>query len=484
MKLLNNEIPKKMEKKADNKAKKIFKKYGDDRKKDIHYSIEDNQFLKSEFGLKQFKFNADDKNKGTVDPKAIAIGTIKMGFGHYRISMAFMSWIKAYGYTPYLIDLFDAENSATANTIKDLEHKYAKFSRLSANSKLFNKYVWEKATYTGFRNLKFAVNQYKMTEMFSGVYKNIDNKIPFIATHGYAAQSASFHFDNVYQAIPDNFALGLYLANGIKSYTQTTSLYMNYLMLNNFDKNKVLNRMDESDIEYVGHFIDKELVDNIEVDHKRRMKRFDSKESRRFLFTIGGSGAQSEYLAKFIPTILEDVKKGKTSLWINVGNHMKAYEILKEKVPGLKELAIEHFDYEEQKDFAKNALDGKVEGLHIFYNEQTEPAVFITNLLMRASDIMATKPSELAFYPVPKMHIQHVGKHEVHGGLHAEEIGDSVFEAEEPSKVLEVYDALMNTNILKVLSEQIVLNKKAEKYDGAKKIVEEIIQNMKKKGVK
>ena len=55
-------------------------------------------------------------------------------------------------------------------------------------------------------------------------------------------------------------------------------------------------------------------------------------------------------------------------------------------------------------------------------------AVYATNYLMRAMDVMITKPSELAFYPVPKIFNAGVGGHEMWGAIRAAEIGDSTVE--------------------------------------------------------
>ena len=45
--------------------------------------------------------------------KAVVVGNIRMGFGHYRISIAIASCAKALGYTPVWMDLasFDATGS-------------------------------------------------------------------------------------------------------------------------------------------------------------------------------------------------------------------------------------------------------------------------------------------------------------------------------------------------------------------------------------
>jgi hypothetical protein len=78
--------------------------------------------------------------------------------------------------------------------------------------------------------------------------------------------------------------------------------------------------------------------------------------------------------------------------------------------------------------FADAALDGEVEGIHVFCDSDIFAAVYTTNVLMRACDVLVTKPGELSFYPVPKLMIRHVGGHEVWGAIRAAEVGDSTFE--------------------------------------------------------
>ena len=40
------------------------------------------------------------------------------------------------------------------------------------------------------------------------------------------------------------------------------------------------------------------------------------------------------------------------------------------------------------------------------------PAVATTDLVGRVADVLCAKPSELAFYPIPKLNIRRVGDHE------------------------------------------------------------------------
>ena len=58
--------------------------------------------------------------------------------------------------------------------------------------------------------------------------------------------------------------------------------------------------MGDGDIIWIGHYIDHELVSNIEKDCKARIERAKGAGPVRFLFTIGGAGAQGEFFAQII----------------------------------------------------------------------------------------------------------------------------------------------------------------------------------------
>ena len=86
--------------------------------------------------------------------------------------------------------------------------------------------------------------------------------------------------------------------------------------------------------------------------------------------------------------------------------------------------------------------------------------------------MLVTKPSELAFYPVPKLFIKRVGKHEMWGAIHSAEIGDGTLECRDIPHILQMVDQFLETDLLNEMCESIVLNKKMGIYDGAKKVVE------------
>ena len=63
---------------------------------------------------------------------------------------------------------------------------------------------------------------------------------------------------------------------------------------------------------------------------------------------------------------------------------------------------------------------------------------------MRQTDVMITKPSELAFYPIPKLLIRRVGAHEAYGALRAAEIGDGTIECRTFNQATGMLELLIN----------------------------------------
>ena len=125
--------------------------------------------------------------------------------------------------------------------------------------------------------------------------------------------------------------------------------------------------------------------------------------------------------------------------------------------------AKEHFnDWEDTKKFAEDALNKDVIGIHGFWHENIFEAVYCTNLLMRSCDVLVTKPSELSFYPVPKLFIRRVGGHEQWGAIHSAEIGDGTLECRDIPHTLQMMKLFLEEKTLLCdMCDNIVKNKEA-----------------------
>ena len=132
-----------------------------------------------------------------------------------------------------------------------------------------------------------------------------------------------------------------------------------------------------------------------------------------------------------------------------------------------------HFnDWSDTEAFAEASIDGEVRGVHAFWHENIFEAVYCTNLLMRSCDVLLTKPSELAFYPVPKLFLRRIGGHEKWGAIHSVEMGDGTLECEDVPHTLQMVDLFLNEeDTLRYMCERIKLNKTMGVYDGAYEVV-------------
>ena len=482
--IFGNVQPGKVYKKAVKSKKKYAKKFGDDSDKNYSARVVENKYIGDILGVKNIAVGDDEAGTSDgFDPeKGIIVGNIRMGFGHYRISMAIASAANAMGYVPYWMDLNSYKQTTCTKVISAQNDLYSMGSRLSQKFKLFNKIVWEPLNYEGFRKLSYNSSDQKNAELMAPVYENVPKDIPVVATHVWPAQAAIHAgMKNVVNAIPDNWPMALHFAEGSIHTVQTHYAYQGYRICNGMDGDKVLNPMPEESLKYVGHYIDHELVANIEEDCARRLKRKEEGKPMRFLLTIGGAGAQKEIFAAIINELMPDIKNKKAALYVNIGDYQNVWEDLKNMVPGISDIAKTHFNnWEETKSFCEDALTGDVEGIHLFCHENIFEAVYATNLLMRSCDVLVTKPSELAFYPVPKLFIKRIGGHEQWGAIHSAEIGDGTLECRDIPHTLQMIRLFKDDNTtLKDMCENIVRNKSLGIYNGAYEVVK-IAMGMKK----
>ena len=406
--------------------------------------------------------------------KPLIIGTIRMGFGHYRIAMAMASAAHALGCTPYWMDLMAFPDTTCSKIISAQNDLYSMGSRISQKSKLFNAVVWEPMNYEGFRKLSYNASDQKAAELMVRPFASLPKDAPFIGCHAWPAQAANHAgMERVVNAIPDNWPMALHLAEGAVHAVQTPNAFAGYKMLRGMQKGRVLKPMPEGSLVDTGHYVDHELVAGIEGDCAARRARRAAGEPVRFLLSIGGAGAQYNLFKSIIEHALGLIGAGQASLWLNVGDHKDVWEKLAADVPGLAEATCHFDDFAGTEAFAAAALAGEhVEGVHAFFHSDIFGAVYSTNLLMRACDFLMTKPSELAFYPVPKLMIQRVGGHEQWGAVRAAEVGDGTYELRSVEEILGAMDVCCASPELELaMCDAIERAKAAGIYDGAYRVV-------------
>lgn len=435
--VFGNEIDGRAYAKACRAKKRYARRFGDGSGEQCHLEIGDAPVIGDAFGARLLR-PASGEGAAPADFSSIenpvVIGNIRMGYGHYRIAMAMASAARALGYTPLWFDLMGFPDTAATKLISHQNDLYSSCSRLSQKFPMFNKFFWEPLNSEGFRKLTYNASDQKASELMVAPYADLPAGIPFVGTHAWTAQAA-LHAGlvNVVNVIPDNWPMALHLAEGAVHTVQTPSSYLGYKALRGMDKRRPLSPMPEGSLFYTGHYVDHELVLNIPFDCAKRCERAAGEQGAgplRYLITVGGAGAQYDLIRGIVEHLLPYVERDEAALFVNVGDHAPVWGALKREVPALAG-AVEHFNnFANASAFAQSALDGEVHGVHAFGNGDIFAAVYTTNLLMRACDMLVTKPSELSFYPVPKMMIKRVGGHEAWGAVRAAELGDGTYELE------------------------------------------------------
>lgn len=485
-----NAIKKSHSRQTDNWQKMFVRLFHYDPAETYTLRVQDNPYLGPIFGLKNLV--RGDQGEALVKENALVVSTIRMGFGHYRIAMAGVSCARAMGFDPYWLDLLSIPG-ITTDVINRCNKNYSFFSRLSQRSKFFNKYVWESVT-TGeptlpglnfilnnyivgwpWRYLKTNVKDYKMSELFKNLYQALPADIPMLTSHMWNCMGAvAAGMTNVVDMVFDNWPMSFQLTEGAKHGIQSPSGYYGFRTMRGFDEtNKVMHPVPPDAIYYVGHHVDHELVENIEVDCAARLRRMENNEPRRFMVTMGGAGAQRELFKAIIEHCIPLIKKGKVTLFVNLGDHKENWDWLQAELAQHREMIQTHFTWEDTQAFADQIRTQSVQGLHIFLHDNIFHAVYATNYLMRVVDVMITKPSELAFYPVPKIFNERVGGHEMWGAIRGAELGDGTVEARTIPQTLQAIDVLTeDTDLLSMFCDCIVKNKSIGIYDGAYKCVQ------------
>lgn len=472
--IFGNEMTDAVYKKACRTKKKFLRKYGDDSLSIYHLAASPAPAIGTRLGVQQLLLA--EETGVQFDERSIVIGNIRMGFGHYRIAMAMASAAHALGYTPYWFDLHSFSRAACGKIIGAQNKLYSYGSRLSQQDPIFNKILWEPLNCEGFRRISYNASDQKTAELMTSVFLDLPKDIPFLATHTWTAQAALHAgLKNVANAIPDNWPMALHLAEGALHIVQTPSAALGYRALRGMNGTHALKPMPKGAVINAGHFIDHELVSNIEADCAKRMARMEHGAPKRWLLSVGGAGAQKNIFITIIKKLLPVLHRRRAALFVNVGDHAEVWAELKRAIPEMLPLVTEHFhDFEKTAAFCDSVYDAPVFGIHAFCHKDIFAAVYSTNLLMRVSDVLITKPSELSFYPIPKLMIQRVGGHEAWGAIRAAEIGDGTYECSTPQEIAAMLVLMQKDgSIISDMCRAILAANSIGIYDGAYNAVKE-----------
>ncbi|MDB1123995.1 DUF6937 domain-containing protein [Vibrio algarum] len=465
--IFGNPVSAKVINKAEKQKQKYLRKFGDDSGNEYGLTLQPDPILTPAFDTMMVE--AGNAPRPIESGKALLIGNIRMGYGHYRIAMAIASAAKHFGYIPYWFDMSSFEQTTGTKVITHLNKLYSLGSRLSQKSSLFNRFYWDPLNSKGFLKLEYNAIDQKVAELMTPIFKTIPTDIPFIGTHTWTAQAAVHAgMNRVINVIPDNWPMGLHLSEGSIHTVQTPSSYFGYKTLKGMAEGE-LTPMPEKSVYNVGHYIDHELLQDLEGDTQKRLDRIANNKPKRLLLTVGGAGAQYELYRDIVLGYKDQIDAGELVIYINVGDHKSAFGKLRKDLQPIKDITLYENDWQKISTFAESAItNSSISGVHIFCQENLFAAVYATNLLMRSSDILITKPSELAFYPVPKLMIKRVGGHEAWGAIRAAEVGDGTSECVTTPEIHRMLKLMLNEpELLTEMNHNILKAQQAGIYDGA-----------------
>jgi len=219
-------------------------------------------------------------------------------------------------------------------------------------------------------------------------------------------------------------------------------------------------------------------VINAETDCQARIARRDRKFPVRLLMSVGGAGAQGELFCMIIRHLSRRIRDGQAALMINAGDHGGVAEQLTHAAESEKLPLTIHKDFAETQEFARRYIlcpepPEVLNGVHLFRSFRVQPAVAATDLLVRCADILVTKPSELAFLPIPKLFLRRIGDHEMAAAVRSAELGDGLPECRDWESTQNALDLVTShADTLRRLSEGVIRLTAQKIFHGSKRAVE------------
>mmetsp|Transcript_14584 Transcript_14584/g.29570 ORF Transcript_14584/g.29570 Transcript_14584/m.29570 type:complete len:551 (+) Transcript_14584:197-1849(+) len=409
--------------------------------------------------------NKDKSNKASPPPPLV-IGTIRMGFGHHRISYAVASYVlqeenddnRREVYFHDIATIGDDESGL----VDDAETAYSLGSRaLTELPNGLERMVAKLSSNGGPNALRMQV---QTARLIKSLMEGLDRSSPIIATHPLVgAMAVAANFSTVVNLVVDNHPQWFVVVPGALNLVQGPRLYRELLKMG----------VPDADLELAGHWNPRNIVQSIPQATERRIHRIQHQQPLRLLIPLGGAGAQQSFLTELLHECIPLVKEGKLQLWLNAGDHEHM------KTAFQDELERSKMDYQfissvpARNDFVANLTqDAAAEPSHpitLFAYNTSYAAVTTTDELVPYADVLVCKPSEMAFYAVPKLMIRRVGDHEAKSAVRAAEVGDGTLEAATVAQVVtEIHQFWNKPSDLITMNRMIRHNHEIGMYDGAK----------------
>mmetsp|Transcript_11778 Transcript_11778/g.31109 ORF Transcript_11778/g.31109 Transcript_11778/m.31109 type:complete len:517 (-) Transcript_11778:98-1648(-) len=400
--------------------------------------------------------------------KPVIVGTVRMGFGHHRIAYSAVTWALELGANPFLIDILGIDCPETQR-VAAMDHMYSKASRISSNIGGIVDEIWSKMMLSGGVNaLRFSC---LLAEQLKPLMQALPKDVPLIAAHPWIGQIAvACGIKTVINLVIDNHPQYFVLVPGAYNLVQAPSYYSKLLTMG----------IPAATLQYAGHWVSRDIALNARADCEARIKRCQKKQPTRLLVAIGGAGAQQKYVQGFILGMRPLLESGRVKLFINSGDHGFMADNLRalfdreglQHVLHRSQAALESFLAEHE---LSRLDDPSTDPMITIFNFETHYEAFrATDYLIRVADVLATKPSELAFFPIPKLHLRHVGGHESFSATRSCELGDGTVECTTVPMALQHLElfAQGESPLLLQMCRSIIENDGAKVYNGSKVAME------------
>lgn len=416
----------------------------------------------------------DDPVKQSSKTKPpLIIGSIRMGFGHQRIAYGVASWAldacKQDGRDVYLHDIVNV-NSPEAEFVSEAETLYSHGSRALTEQPNFIESRVSKMTSSGGTNALRI--QCLIASLFISMLAGLDTNSPLISTHPLVgAIAVAAGFTNVVNLVVDNHAQWFVVVPGALNLVQGPRAYQELLKLG----------VSQDEMELAGHWCHKQIVEDISNIIDKRIRRLESKKPLRLLIPVGGAGAQQSLLKRVVKSCAPLVKEGKVQLFLNAGDHSHMKETFEKQLDDVN-LDFETITTVQELNSFRQYLEASESNeprkkVTLFAYKSLYPAVSTTDDLVNVSDVLVCKPSEMAFYSIPKLMIWRVGDHERKSALRAAELGDGTLEARTLDEIMKnIHNFLDSPQILVNMNKSIEKNNKIGVYEGLKIAIERALE--------
>lgn len=365
-----------------------------------------------------------------------------------------------------LYDFTAVSCAPPVDLLSKLNSSYSQFSRLASADRtgVFER-LWNELLSSGDANASRSMRSF--CERLKPLLLGLHPDTPIIAAHTFVAVTALLcGFNRVINLVFDNHAQCVHVV---------PPPAINLVQTPKCEQQLLAMGVPASHVRLVGHFVPKALADNAIEDSNARISRAEQGHPRRFLFSVGGAGGQRTFLSKMLQGLARqswDLPRG-LHIMVNIGDHnfMRSDILSALNVEGVH--VAERTGLASTLSFVEQGFSHRNITFTIFAGNDPLEATSITDTLARVADVLVTKPSELAFYPLPKLHITRIGDHEAQAAVRAHELGDGTPEVRNATQAVRLAKALA-TDDARFIRMSEAVRKQAQEgvYDGARRAFE------------